>query len=107
MKVFVFFKDRLLLLHTNEPFHSNIDTRREQFQQYYTLFDNVKEMTQLWYETQNKWIFLRSALVNLNLPNDDQTELKQIFIKYTDVDENFRVKLFCFSLFKEISFFFE
>lgn len=51
-------------------------------------------MTQLWYETQNKWIFLRSALANLNGINDDQTALKQIFIKYTDVDENFRVNFF-------------
>jgi hypothetical protein len=48
-------------------------------------------MTQLWFETQNKWIFLRSALANLNLTNDDQTYLKQIYTKYTDVDENFRV----------------
>lgn len=48
-------------------------------------------MTQLWFETQNKWIFLRSALANLNLENDDQTYLKQIYIKYTEIDENFRV----------------
>jgi len=48
-------------------------------------------MTQLWYETQNKWIFLRSALANLNISNDDQTYLKQIYIKYTEIDENFRV----------------
>ena len=48
-------------------------------------------MTQLWYETQNKWIFLRSALVNLNVTNDEQTYLKQIYVKFTDIDENFRV----------------
>jgi hypothetical protein len=48
-------------------------------------------MTQLWFETQNKWIFLRSALANLNLENVDQTYLKQIYIKYTEIDENFRV----------------
>ncbi|CAF4673634.1 unnamed protein product, partial [Rotaria sp. Silwood2] len=50
-------EDRLLLLYSNEPFHSNMDNRRDQFQQYYRLFDNVKEMTQLWFETQNRWIF--------------------------------------------------
>jgi hypothetical protein len=49
-------------------------------------------MTQLWFETQNKWIFLRSALVNLNEINDDPTYLKQIYTKFTDVDENFRVR---------------
>jgi len=75
-----------------------MDTRREQFQQYYTLFDNVKEMTQLWCETQNKWIFLRSALANIIMTNDDRTYLQQIFIKYADVDDNFRVIQFglCF-----------
>ncbi len=87
----------MLLLHTNESFYGNIDTRREQFQQYYTLFDNVKEMTQLWFETQNKWIFLRSALANLNVENDDQTYLKQIYVKYAEVDENFRVTDWRFS----------
>ncbi|CAF4982781.1 unnamed protein product, partial [Rotaria sp. Silwood1] len=83
-------EDRLLLLYTNEPFHSNVDTRREQFQQYYRLFDNVKEMTQLWFETQNRWIFLRSALANLNIKTDEQTNLKQIYMKFTEIDENFR-----------------
>ncbi len=100
-------EDRLLLLHTNEPFHTNIDTRREQFQQYYTLFDNVKEMTQLWFETQNKWIFLRSVLANLSVTNDDQSYLKQTFIKYKDVDESFRViQLNPFSFFKLLDFVF-
>lgn len=51
-------------------------------------------MTQLWSETQNKWIFLRSALTNLNINNNDQTYLKQIFIKFQENDENFRVNLF-------------
>ncbi|CAF5051465.1 unnamed protein product, partial [Rotaria magnacalcarata] len=83
-------EDRLLLLHSNESFHSNIDNRHEQFQQYYVLFDNVKEMTQLWFETQNRWIFLRSALANLKVANDDQTYLKQIYIKFADIDETFR-----------------
>ncbi|CAF3428145.1 unnamed protein product [Rotaria socialis] len=83
-------EDRLLLLHSNESFHSNIDNRHEQFQQYYALFDNVKEMTQLWFETQNRWIFLRSALANLKVANDDQTYLKQIYIKFADIDESFR-----------------
>lgn len=80
-----------MLLYSNEPFHNNIDNRREQFQQYYTLFDNVKEMTQLWLETQNRWIFLRSVLINLNIENDDQTHLKNIYVKFTEIDENFRV----------------
>jgi hypothetical protein len=53
-------------------------------------------MTQLWFETQNKWIFLRSALVNLNGINDDQTYLKPIYLKFTDIDENFRVIYFHF-----------
>ena len=100
-------EDRLLLLHTNEPFYANIDTRREQFQQYYTLFDNVKEMTQLWVETQNKWIFLRSALANLNATNEEQSTLKQIFVKFADVDENFRVNQLNFICFKLIASFCE
>jgi len=54
-------------------------------------------MTQLWFETQNKWIFLRSALANLNVENDDQTYLKQIYVKYAEVDENFRVTDWRFS----------
>lgn len=84
-----------MLLHTNESFHGNVDTRREQFQQYYSLFDNVKEMTQLWFETQNKWIFLRSALANLHSTNDENDFLKGILLKFNDVDENFRVISFC------------
>ncbi len=92
----------MLLLHTNEPFYGNSDTRREQFQQYYTLFDNVKEMTQLWFETQNKWIFLRSALANLNATNDDQSYLKEIFMKFTDIDESFRVIQLNFFIFLKI-----
>jgi hypothetical protein len=68
-----------------------MDNCREQFQQYYTLFEDVKEMTQLWFEAQNKWMFLRSALVNLNVTNDDQRFLKQIHEKFTSADENFRV----------------
>ncbi|CAF1088574.1 unnamed protein product [Rotaria sordida] len=83
-------EDRSLLLYSNEPFHNNIDSRREQFQQYYRLFDNVKEMTQLWFETQNRWIFLKSALVNLNITIDDQTNLKEIYNKFTEIDESFR-----------------
>lgn len=84
-------EDRFLLLHTNEPFHIDMDNCREQFQQYYTLFENVKEMTQTWFETQNKWMFLRSALANLTVTNDDQTFLKEIHLKFINADENFRV----------------
>jgi len=81
-----------LLLHTNEPFSNEINTRREQFQQYYNLFDNVKEMTQLWFETQTKWIFLRSAFANFNLNTQASNYFQQIFIKFNEVDENFRVE---------------
>ena len=84
-------EDRLLLLHTNESFHGNVDTRQEQFQQYYSLFDHVKEMTQLWFETQNKWIFLRSALANLQPTIDEHAFIKDLLLKFNDVDENFRV----------------
>jgi len=80
------------LLHTNEPFSNEINTRREQFQQYYNLFDNVKEMTQLWFETQTKWIFLRSAFANFNLNTQASNYFQQIFIKFNEVDENFRVE---------------
>ena len=80
------------MLHSNEPFHGNSDTRRDQFQRYYTLFDNVKEMTHLWFETQNKWILLRSALANLTIPNDEQSNLRHLYLKFSDVDQNFRVK---------------
>lgn len=82
-----------MLLHTNESFHGNADTRREEFQQYYTLFDNVKEMTQLWFETQNKWIFLRNALANLPSHSDEQEYFKGIFLQFNEVDENFRVNI--------------
>ena len=82
-----------MLLHTNESFHGNSDTRREEFQQYYTLFDNVKEMTQLWFETQNKWIFLRNALANFPSNTDEQEYFKGIFIQFNEVDENFRVNI--------------
>jgi competence protein ComGF len=61
-------------------------------------------MTQLWFETQNRWIFLRSALANLDGIDDDQTHLKEILMKFTDIDENFRVIhsfKFCFE--KEFS----
>lgn len=80
------------MLHTNEPFSNEINTRREQFQQYYNLFDNVKEMTQLWFETQTKWIFLRSAFANFNLNTQASNYFQQIFIKFNEVDENFRVE---------------
>ncbi|CAF1139632.1 unnamed protein product [Adineta steineri] len=83
-------EDRSLLLHTNEPFHIDMDNCREQFQQYYILFDDIKYITQTWYEIQNKWMFLRSALVNLNITNDDQTYLKDFYQKFINVDESFR-----------------
>lgn len=82
-----------MLLHTNESFHGNADTRRDEFHQYYTLFDNVKEMTQLWLETQNKWIFLRNALVNLPTNSDEQEYFKGILLQFNEVDENFRVRI--------------
>ena len=83
----------MLLLHQNESFDGNADTRREEFQQYYTLFDNVKEMTQLWFETQNKWIFLRNALANCPSNADEQEYLKGIFLQFNEVDENFQVNI--------------
>ena len=61
-----------MLLYQNESFHGNADRRREEFEQYYSLFDNVKEMTQLWFETQNKWIFLLNALANCPSNTDEQ-----------------------------------
>ena len=85
-------EDRLLLLHSNESFHRTVDSRREQFQQYYRLFDNVKEMTELWFETQNKWIFLRSALANLNVQHQSPVNLREIYLKFSETDESFRVR---------------
>jgi hypothetical protein len=52
-------EDRLLVLHTNEPFFLDIDDCREQFQQSYSLFDEIKSVTQLCFDTQSKWIFVR------------------------------------------------
>jgi hypothetical protein len=52
-------EDRLLVFHTNEPFHLDIDDCREQFQQYYSLFDEIKSVTQLFFDTQSEWIFVR------------------------------------------------
>ena len=56
-------------------------------------------MTQLWLETQNKWIFLRSALANLTASNEDQSSLERISMRFIDIDENFRVMnhiVFCY-----------
>ncbi|CAF1514427.1 unnamed protein product, partial [Adineta ricciae] len=83
-------EDRLLLLHTNEPFHIDIDNCREQFQQYYTLFDAIKTLTQLWYETQNRWIFVRSALANLIGVNDDRIFFRELHQKFIHADQDFR-----------------
>ncbi len=87
-----------MLLHSNEPFRGSVDSRREQYQQYYTLLDDVKRLTELWNETQNKWIFLRSALANLNVTDDNQSNLKDIHVKFIEIDENFRVKSVFFVL---------
>lgn len=84
-------EDRLLLLHNNESFYSQRDSRQEQFQQYYRLFDNVQEMTQLWNQTQNKWIFLRSAIVNLNGTQLNSGQFKEILFQFKEIDEQFRV----------------
>ena len=85
-------EDRLLLLHTNEPFHIDIDNCRDQFQQYYTLFDAIKTLTQLWYETQSKWIFVRSALANLIGVNDDRIFFRELHQKFIHADQDFRVR---------------
>ena len=56
-------------------------------------------MTQLWLETQNKWIFFRSALANLTASNEDQSSLERISMRFIDIDENFRVMnqiVFCY-----------
>ncbi|UJR29306.1 hypothetical protein I4U23_010520 [Adineta vaga] len=89
-EIFRLIEDRLLLLHTNEPFHIDIDNCREQFQRYYTFFDEIKILTQLWYETQNKWIFIRNALANLMEINDDRIVLKELYQKFIVVDQAFR-----------------
>ncbi|CAF1283697.1 unnamed protein product, partial [Didymodactylos carnosus] len=80
--------DRLLLLHCNESFHGN-DSRQKQFQEYYNTLGNIKRITELWAQTQNKWIFLRSALANLTI-NENDRQMKQLQINFLDMDENFR-----------------
>ena len=85
--------DRLLLLHTNEPFHLDIDDCREQFQQSYSLFDKIECVTQLWFDTQSKWIFVRSALACLIGANDDRVLLHDLQQKFSAADQAFRVRI--------------
>ena len=55
------------------------------------LFEQIKEITLLWLETQNKWTFLRTTLTGDERSDDDQTHWRELHHTFNETDRRFRV----------------